>query len=61
MPCKKNRIGLVQVKADGRVIPIKGFIQEMIGSGIIGMLKPLKGVPANPKKVEIKIKILYPK
>ncbi|MFA5794625.1 MAG: hypothetical protein WC980_06105 [Candidatus Brocadiia bacterium] len=47
---------IVQVKVNGQTIPMKGFIQEMIGYSVLGMLKSLKDVPANPEEVDIKIK-----
>ena len=52
---EERKIELVQVKVDGKLIPIKGFVQDFIGSGILGMLFSLKGV-SNPKEIQIEIK-----
>jgi hypothetical protein len=53
---KTQRVELVQVKVNGKFIPLKGFVQGFIGLTILGMLKSLKGT-GNPKEVEIKIKL----
>lgn len=50
-----GRIELVQVKVNGKLIPIKGFVQDFLGFGILGMLASLRGTE-NPEEVEIKIK-----
>jgi hypothetical protein len=56
MSGEEKKIGLVQVKVDGKVIPIKGFVQDFIGYAVLGMLKSLREVPAEPKEIEVKIK-----
>jgi len=56
MSGKDKKIGLVQVKVNGKFIPLKGFVQDFISSTILGMLKSLRGTD-NPKEVEIKIKL----
>lgn len=43
----------VQIKIDGRVMPAKPFISDMVGNTITGMLSSLKGY----RKGEIEIKI----
>lgn len=53
---EEKKIGLVQVKADGKLIPIKGFVQDFVGYTIIGMLSSLRGIN-NPQEIEIKIKV----
>ena len=53
---KTRRVELVQVKVNGKIIPLKGFVQDFIGSTILGMMKSLKDID-NPKEVEIKIKL----
>jgi hypothetical protein len=53
---QERKIELVQVKANGKAIPIKGFVQDIIGLSILGMLSSLKGVD-NPKSIQIEIKI----
>jgi len=55
MTGEKKRIDLVQVKINGKVLPIKGFVQDFIGLTIMGMLSALHGV-SQPDNVEIKIK-----
>jgi hypothetical protein len=52
----EKKIGLVQVKVNGKLIPLKGFVQDFIGYGILGMLSSLRGVK-KPKQVEVKIKV----
>ena len=44
----------VQIKIDGRVMPAKPFISDMVGNTIAGMLSSLKGYRKG--KIEIKIK-----
>lgn len=56
MSGEEKKIGLVQVKVNGQVVPIKGFVQDFIGFSIIGMLKSLNDVP-EPQEVEVKIKV----
>lgn len=51
-----RRAGLVQVKVNGKLIPLKDFVQDFVGATILGMLKSLKHTD-NPKEVEIKIKL----
>jgi len=55
MSGEEKKIGLVQVKVNGKVVPIKGFVQDFIGFAILGMLKSLNDVP-EPQEVEIRIK-----
>ncbi len=57
MSGETKSLNLVQVKVDGKVIPIKGFVQDFIGYAVLGMLKSLRDVPPEPKEIEIKIKI----
>lgn len=57
MSGEEKKIGLVQVKVDGKTVPIKGFVQDFIGYAVLGMLKSLREVPAEPKEIEVKIKI----
>ncbi|MEW6025988.1 MAG: hypothetical protein AB1599_01650 [Planctomycetota bacterium] len=56
MSGEDKKIGLVQVKVNGKVIPIKGFVQDFIGFAVLGMLKSLNDVP-EPQEVEVKIKV----
>jgi len=56
MSGEENKIGLVQVKVNGQVVPIKGFVQDFIGFSIIGMLKSLNNVP-EAQEIEVKIKV----
>lgn len=52
----EKKIGLVQVKVDGKLIPLKGFVQNFVGYTILGMLSSLRGID-NPQEVEVKIKV----
>lgn len=56
MSGEEKKIGLVQVKVNGKIVPIKGFVQDFIGFAILGMLKSLNDVP-EPQEVEVKIKV----
>jgi hypothetical protein len=56
MPKKDKKIGLVQVKVNGKFIPLNEFVQGFVGSTILGMLKSLRDT-AKPKEVEIKVKL----
>jgi len=60
MSGEQKKIGLVQVKVNGKLVPIKGFVQDFLGFGILGMLESLRGTE-NPKEVEIKIKVVKDK
>lgn len=51
----EKKIWLVQVKINGKIVPIKGFVQDFIGFAILGMLQSLRDIP-EPQEVEIKIK-----
>lgn len=46
----------VKVTADGKAVPIKGFVQGFIGHTVLGMLKSLKETPSAPKEVIVTIK-----
>lgn len=56
MSGEDKKIGLVQVKVNGKIVPIKGFVQDFVGFAILGMLKSLNDVP-EPQEVEVKIKV----
>lgn len=56
MSGEEKKIGLVQIKVNGKTVPIKGFVQDFIGFAILGMLKSLNDVP-EPQEVEVKIKV----
>jgi len=49
-----TKIKSAQVTVNGKKVPMKGFVQDIIGQAIVGMVSTLKGV-AKPKKVEVKI------
>jgi hypothetical protein len=53
---KEKKIGLVQLKVDGKLVPLKGFVQDFIGYTIIGMLSSLKAI-SNPREIEMKIRV----
>ena len=44
----------VKLEVDGRNVPIKRIIQDMIGGGVLGMVEPLRGVE-KPKRVVVEI------
>ena len=44
----------VRLEIDGKVVPIKKIIQDMIGGAVIGLVKPLKGVDT-PERIIIEV------
>ncbi|MBI4676598.1 MAG: hypothetical protein HY748_03345 [Elusimicrobia bacterium] len=46
----------VEVKADGRRVPMKAFVQDFVGRAVIGMLSALKGV-GEPRRIGVRITI----
>ena len=44
------------LKVDGQDIPIGRFVEQIVSSGILGMINSLKGVE-DPEKIEITIDI----
>lgn len=46
----------VKAKVDGKVIPLNPFVQGMFGETIRGMVRALKGVPANPEEIIIQVR-----
>jgi hypothetical protein len=56
MSDEKKKIGPVQVKVNGKLVPLKGFVQDFIGFSILGMLKSLKDIP-EPEEIEVKVKL----
>jgi hypothetical protein len=44
----------VQLEVDGKEIDMHGFVQDMVGSVVLGMVSTLKDVE-NPKEITIKI------
>ena len=52
----ESKIGSVRLKVDGKAIPIKGFVQDFVGFGVLGMLSSLKGV-SGPKEIELTIRV----
>jgi hypothetical protein len=49
-----SKIESAQVIVNGKKVPMKGFVQDIVGQAVVGMLSTLKGV-AKPKKIEVKI------
>jgi len=47
---------LAELKVDGRRVPLNPFVQSLLTETIKGLLRALKGLPENPKLVEIKLK-----
>ena len=46
----------VKLEVNGRNIPIKSIVQDMIGGGILGMVRPLRGVEGL-KRVIVEIEL----
>ena len=46
----------VKLEVNGRNIPIKSIVQYMIGGGILGMVRPLRGVEGL-KRVIVEIEL----
>ncbi|MHA1917213.1 MAG: molybdopterin-guanine dinucleotide biosynthesis protein B [Candidatus Ranarchaeia archaeon] len=47
--------GKIKLEVNGKVIPMKGFVQKIITQGVIGMVTALKGVP-HPNDLKLSIK-----
>ncbi len=45
----------VKITIDGKEIPIKDFVQDIIGQGIEGMVKTLNMVPIQYKEIKVTI------
>ncbi|OLS12994.1 MAG: hypothetical protein RBG13Loki_3354 [Promethearchaeota archaeon CR_4] len=45
----------VKITIDGTEIPIKDFVQDIIGQGIEGMIKTLNMVPSQYKELKVVI------
>lgn len=45
----------VKITIDGKEIPIKDFVQDIIGQGIEGMVKTLNLVPIQYKEIKVTI------
>ena len=52
--CERKMIGSVELKVDGKTIPMKGFVQDFVGHAIVGMLSALKGID-KPREIELKL------
>jgi len=46
---------IVNLKADGRDIPLNEFTQEIIGNVAVAMAQSLRGVSSDWKDIEIRI------
>ena len=46
----------MQLKVNGEDVPTGAFVQRIISSGILGMIKALKGTD-DPKEIEITIRV----
>ena len=53
-PKGKRKLRSVELRSDGKLVPMKGFVQFFIGSAILGMVSALKGV-GEPKELTIRI------
>ncbi|MFH1422263.1 MAG: molybdopterin-guanine dinucleotide biosynthesis protein B [Planctomycetota bacterium] len=50
-----NSLPITYMIVNGKKIPLKGFVQDLIGQSILGMVRSLKGT-GKPKSVEVIIK-----
>jgi molybdopterin-guanine dinucleotide biosynthesis protein B len=46
----------VDLKVDGKAVPLNAFVEEALSGSLEGFVKALKGVPASPGRVEIVMK-----
>ena len=51
-----KKIGDVRLKVNGNPVPMKGFVQDLIGFGVLAMVSTLKRVQ-DPKEIELIIKV----
>ncbi len=49
----RHMVDYVKISIDGKEIPAKDFVQDIIGQGIEGMVKTLRMVPASFKELKI--------
>ena len=56
MPEPRFRVRLV---VDGRELPLKPFIHEMIGGAVMGLVDGLKGVE-HPLRIELEVERIEP-
>jgi len=47
----------VFLKVNGRRVPLKPFVEEIIGLGVWGMISSLKGLPSHVRDIELYIKV----
>ena len=52
----KRKIRDVRLRVDGKPVPMKGFVQDMVGFTTAALVSNLKGV-SDPKEIELVIKI----
>ena len=45
----------VKIMVDGEEVPIKDFVQVIVGQGCEGLVKALRGVPEGYKELQITI------
>jgi len=45
----------LKLKVDGKEIPIKKFVEKIIGGSIVGAVTSLHGIKEDWKKIEIEI------
>ncbi len=45
----------VKIIIDGKEIPIKDFVQDIIGQGLEGMVKTLNMVPAQYREIKVTV------
>ncbi len=48
----------ILLKVNGKRIPLKEFVEDVLKYPVLGFIKALKGVPEDIKEVEIKIKLV---
>jgi hypothetical protein len=52
----KKKIGAVRLHVDGKPVPMKGFVQDIVGFTVAAMVSNLKGV-SDPKEIELIVTI----
>jgi hypothetical protein len=51
-----KKIGSVRLHVDGKPIPMKGFVQDLVGLTVAAMVSNLKGV-SDAREIELTIKV----
>lgn len=52
----RGREYAVTITVDGRSIPLKVFLHDLVGGSLVGLLRGLRGVPDDPETVEVEVR-----